>query len=109
MATPKDQPAAPTNRELPTRPDNPPAAVYYRPREGVHLLKAGDVALGNWAGKVGGQTHWVYYGAPKSEVPEAVRAAMLKSRIGFGKVTPADFGPVPVDRTLPLPGQQPEV
>jgi hypothetical protein len=75
--------------------------VYRQPREG-HIMQAGRVALGNWVGKVGGQQYRVYYGAPESKVPEAVRQAMAKSRIGvaFGEVTQHDFKAKPWDRSL---------
>lgn len=89
-------------RDQPTRPDNDrPATVHYRMTEGIHLMKAGKVALGNWVGKVDGQTHRVYYGAPIGKVPAPVRAAMERSRVGFGVITRDDLGPTPKDRTLP--------
>lgn len=89
-------------REQPTRTANDsPDPIYYRPTQGLHLTKAGKVALGNWVGKIDGCEHRVYAGAPVGKVPQAVRAAMEKSRIGFGIMTMKDLGPTPDDRTLP--------
>jgi hypothetical protein len=81
--------------------DDRPVVVYRAARDG-HITQAGKVALGNWVGKVGGQTHRVYFGAPEAKVPADVRAAMAASRIGiaFGHVTQHDLKARPWDRSL---------
>jgi hypothetical protein len=92
----------------PTRPENVlNEPVYIRPIDGIHLTKAGKVALGNWVGKVGGTEYRIYAGAPIGNVPAPVRAAMEKSRVGFGIMTMKDLGPTPDDRTLPA--REPEL
>jgi hypothetical protein len=99
----------PSIREQPTRPTNEaPETIYCRPAEKIHLTKAGQVALGNWIGKVDGSTWRVYFGAPIAKVPANVRAAMKQSRIGFGLITMDDLAAIPKDRTLPEPEPQPE-
>jgi hypothetical protein len=84
-----------------TTKDDRAVMVYRAAREG-HLTQAGKVALGNWVGKVGGQTHRVYFGAPAAKVPPEVREAMAKSRIGvaFGEITAHDLRARPWDRSL---------
>lgn len=64
----------------------------YRPRQDVHLARAGRVALENWTGRVNGKRVRVYRGAPADQIPADVQAAMQKSGCGIGELTFEDLG-----------------
>ena len=101
-AAPKEA-ARESQDQTSTTPTDDRKVMYYRAeREGGHITERGKVALGNWSGKVSGQTHRVYFGAPIGKVPAAVREAMTKSRIGvqFGEVTQHDLMAKTWDRSL---------
>lgn len=69
--------------------------VIYKPRPGVHITQAGNVAQSNWVGRYGNRTVRVYRGAQAGDVPEAVISQMSKDGVKFGKITMEELGLAP--------------
>lgn len=102
---PKDQHQASATNDRDPKADDPkpgPApgkpmpdgkgALEYRRNKKTHLCAAGRVVKQDWIGNVMGRSVRVYYGAQEKNLPEAVKAAVLKSRIEIGIITYAELG-----------------
>ena len=64
--------------------------TYYRPSRDEHVTKVGEIALGNFIGYVEGVPVRVYFGAPRSTVPQVVAEAMAKAGVLFGLLPKRD-------------------
>lgn len=103
MAQARNEPAKdPASKDTSELPEGP---LEYRPKRGLHITKAGPVALGNWIGRVEGRRVRVYRGAQERGIPPQIRTAMAASGVAIGVVTPQDLGMIPRETTIVNLGQ----
>lgn len=98
MAQAKDQNQQPRDNE--PRPGPAPGKpmpdgkgpLEYRRAKKTHLAEAGRVVKQDWIGRVCDRSVRVYYGAQEKNLPDAVRKAVLASKIEIGVITYAELG-----------------